>query len=274
MKTTLTLALLFVIIVLVIIQLVGGGEKETNISLARIETNQKNLEQNIQALAERTSSLRRSITKLRDDSVDLQNQLYLASKSIQDASMANFDNDADTEGFSDNIADLHEQILVMNEAMGTLTNQMEDMRRSSPRRSGRETWRNMRNPEVMSKNIDALATEFSSRIEDPDTRYEFEQDIERFKQMTAKVDDPDLYDYVSNRLMEQINNTTDERRQRRLTSLRDSLASAEGEELQERLERYVIFDNMRELRNIADKYNIPNNTLQEHGLGRGSGRRR
>jgi len=277
MKSTLVLPVILVLSFSLVLQIVGCGKKTPTDRLVRIEMNQKNLERQLRNLKEQIDSLRRGIAQLRETVQGYRTQPVVAA-GIDDTSDTDIILDesasspAEKKLYKDlslRIAKLQQQLDENRQTVEQLDGYLEEAQRSIARRPPpmREVWENMRNPEVINKNLDALASGYAEKIEDPNTRYEFEQDIERLKEMTEKVNDSNLYDYVHNRLVEQIENTDDEQSRNRLSSMLESLSTTEDEEeLQQRLERYIVFDNMRQLREVAQKYNIPTNTLRDHGI--------
>jgi len=268
MKTTVLLALMAAVMVLVIVQMLSGKDRQTGLALERIEANQKRLEQNLDKVEGRINTLKHGIDDLKAASIERRDRDYLAS-----ISSAETDYEPETSIEPDNTAidsatieSLQTQLIEINQSMEALNNQLRDTRRTFNRRTVMETWENMQNPDLMTKNITTFAADYSGRIEDESQRYQFEQDMDRLKEMVGKIDDPDLYDYVYNRLAARMESTTDERGRQRLTRMMESLENASDEELQDRLVRYAVFDNMRELRRVAEKYDIPNRTLREYGL--------
>ena len=281
MKLTAILVLMVLIIVLVIIQMLSGNGAKTNTALERIETGQQDLEQTLAKVNTRINKLQRGVNELKSASVEQQNRMYMASMAMDDIDSSETDTGADTIIAKATIQELQAQLIEMNESMESLNDQLSNTRRTMNRRTVFETWENMQKPDVMTKNIDAFATEYAKRIEDPAQQTEFQQDIDKLKEMIGKIDDPDLYDHVYNRLTARMEEATDERRKDRYSRMIDSLENAENdEELQERLTRYATFGNMQQIRTISEKYNIPNRTLREYGLsvqrpgGRRGGRRR
>jgi Trp operon repressor len=276
MKTTAILVLMVLIIALIVIQMTGGTGQKTSTALERIETSQKDIEQSLEKANTRINKLQRGVNDLKSAAVEQQNRTYLAAMDMDEIDDSETDSEADTV-IAETIQGLQAQLIEMNESMESLNDQLSNTRRTMNRRTVFETWENMQNPDVMNKNLDTFAAEYSKRIEDPIQKSEFEQDIANLKEMVGKIDDPDLYDYVYNGLATRLAEATSERQQERYTRMMESLENTQNEEeLQERLTRYATFGNMREIRNISEKYNIPNRTLREYGLSvrrPGGGRR-
>jgi hypothetical protein len=130
-----------------------------------------------------------------------------------------------------------------------------------------QAWRAMNDPQELAKRLDILSRNFSQKIEDPLLRQQFEADVEAYKQkISAKLSPQELQQQALQELTDRAAAAQDDRARERVQREIDSLNSASGEELEGRLDRYQRFQSLNQVRQLAEKYSIPRETLTDSGI--------
>lgn len=285
-KTVISICLLSVVSVLFLFA--GCGKEAETDRLVRLEVNQKYIERSVKDLGQQIVSLRGSINQLKQTLEQRQRGFSLASIKYtpsdtesgmpQGRGVAEIDDEKRLYSeLALKLSVLQQQLEESFQTVEELDNRMTQTERVASRRplSFIEMQDILSNPEELNKRIDAMAADFTEKITDENIRSDFEADIEHLKKMAGMFNEPNFNDHVRARLTEQINNTDNERRRDRLTSMLESLDNSPGEEPNDRIVRYIIFDNLREMRDVVRKYDIPTDILRDHGLYfRGPGGRR
>ncbi len=134
------------------------------------------------------------------------------------------------------------------------------------------------NPQQLSERLDSLVRNFGQAIEDPVRRQEFEAEVHQFRRsLSENPSTRELYQQTMDELTQRLNNEQNDRAREWIEREIRSLESATGEELAGRLERQTRFQNLRQLRDLTRKYDIPRDALTDAGLpamGREEGRSR
>ncbi len=182
----------------------------------------------------------------------------------KDYAQADIDLEGDTET-ADLAVSLQEELLAMNANLKRLSSEVSGLRKD--RGNSYQRMSDMVNdPEKFSVQLDKLAADFSKNIDDANQQYEFQQDIDRLKEMAGKIDDPGLYDHVIDLLDGTMNTTTSTEKREWISSFMVQLNSLQGEELQEELEGISTKYTIGEVFTVAEKYNVPVETMEEYGL--------
>jgi hypothetical protein len=137
-------------------------------------------------------------------------------------------------------------------------------------------WRAMTQPEELTRRLDLLAKNFSGKIADGATRKQFVSDVEAMKaQYSATLSPDEKREEARKLLTEQMSSAQNDRETGRLERQMQELDSAQGaQQMEERADRVIQFQRMRELGELTRKYNIPDETVRDSGLvsfGRGGG---
>ena len=131
-----------------------------------------------------------------------------------------------------------------------------------------EIWRIMGDPKELSQRLDTLAEAFAPTITDPSRRKEFEQDVLALKEnIGEEVSEEELYHRVRKRLSERLEQSTSDREKAWLRRLLEELEKSSGQDRKEMLSRYVRFENMKAVHELARKYSVPRELMVESGLG-------
>jgi len=124
-------------------------------------------------------------------------------------------------------------------------------------------------PGEMSRRLDLLVRNFSGNIADAATKSQFLQDVETTKaSFFTSLSPEEKLQRARALLSESINNADpDDRRRGMLERQLRSLDEADNaEELGERVDRFLQFQRMRELGEMTQKYNIPEDVVRDSGL--------
>ncbi len=130
-------------------------------------------------------------------------------------------------------------------------------------------------PGEMSRRLDILVKNFSGSIPDAATRSQFLQDVEALKaSFFASLSPEEKLQRARAMLTERINNAPSDERmrgmlERQLRSLDDT---ENAQELGERVDRFLQFEKTRDVGELTQKYNIPEDVVRDSGLvsfGRG-----
>ncbi|MBN1917335.1 MAG: hypothetical protein JW889_05455 [Verrucomicrobia bacterium] len=153
-------------------------------------------------------------------------------------------------------------------------------------RDPRQAWDAMGDPEQLVARIDRFAAAHADNIEDVSVREQFLADVQALRhQIEAQVHltpEQKAQEYRS-RLTDLLNAETDERRRQWYEGQLTVLNSANEEAVNELLDRGLRMDNARAIGELANKYEVPRDTLRDSGLvsfgggrgdfGSGGGRR-
>jgi hypothetical protein len=139
---------------------------------------------------------------------------------------------------------------------------------AEPLRDSAEIWRIMGDPKELSQRLDKLGEAFAPTITDANRRSEFEQDILALKKKIGEeVSEEELYERVRKRLSERLEKSTSDREKAWLRRLLEELEKSSGQDRKEMLSRYVRFENMKAVHELARKYSVPRELMVESGLG-------
>ena len=137
----------------------------------------------------------------------------------------------------------------------------------------RQAMQAMTDPQELDRRLDLLARNFGGRIEDVGRRQQFQADVQQLRQSLTNVSRQEQYERVVNDLTQRLNaEQADSRAREWIDRQIQDLQAASGQELEGRLERYQRMQTVRQVRDLAQQYDIPREVLQESGLpamGRG-----
>ncbi len=135
----------------------------------------------------------------------------------------------------------------------------------------------MSQPGEMSQRLDILVKNFSGNIADAATRAQFVQDVESLKaSFFASLSPEEKLQRARALLSEAMNSAGDNDRMRGMLERQlQSLDQADNpEELNERVDRMLQFQKVREIGELTQKYNIPEETVRNSGIVSFGGRMR
>ena len=170
--------------------------------------------------------------------------------------------------------DIMSEIALLNERVGGVqegfTGFQEEQREIRGREALRDrgaAWRAMGDPKELSRRMDILATNFSGKIADPTTRTQFVQEVENLKGKYSAAVSPQEKEAEARALLtEAINAAESDRARGWMERQLQSLDEANPQELEERVNRVVQMQRMREIGELARKYEIPAETMRDSGL--------
>lgn len=122
-------------------------------------------------------------------------------------------------------------------------------------------------PGEMSRRLDILMKNFSGSIPDGATRGQFMQDVETLKaSLFATLSPQEKLQRARDLITQNMSAITDERMRGMMERQLQSLEEAQGDELNERVDRMLQFQTMRQIGELTQKYNIPQETLSDSGI--------
>jgi len=140
-------------------------------------------------------------------------------------------------------------------------------REVSQRADRQRNWEEMNDPQKLGTKLDAFTEKYSEKLLATGRSGEFQADMANLKTaVTAQQTTEELALKYKNDLKNQIAQATDERMKGFLTRQLENLESAQGEQLTETVNNYKRFDTMRQISDIARKYNISRDDLQSAGI--------
>lgn len=122
-------------------------------------------------------------------------------------------------------------------------------------------------PGEMSRRLDILMKNFSGSIPDGATRGQFMQDVEALKSsLFATLSPEEKLQRARDLITQNMSSVTDERMRGMMERQLQSLDEAQGDELNERVDRMLQFQTMRQIGELTQKYNIPQETIRDSGI--------
>lgn len=122
-------------------------------------------------------------------------------------------------------------------------------------------------PGEMSRRLDMLMKNFSGSIPDGATRGQFMQDVETLKaSLFATLSPQEKLQRARALITENMASVTDERMRGMMERQLQSLDEAQGDQLNERVDRMLQFQTMRQIGELTQKYNIPQETIRDSGI--------
>ncbi len=185
-----------------------------------------------------------------------------------------FSSTEEYKNIMDQIGVLQEQVAVVQGEFVGFQQEEQQARDLEALRDRGAAWRAMTQPEELTRRLDILVKNFSGRINDSATRSKFVNDVEALKSKYSATLSPDEKREQARALLaEQINSADNEREVERLQRQLQELDEVQGaEEMEDRANRVIQFQRMRELGEMARTYNIPEDVLRDSGVvsfGRG-----
>jgi hypothetical protein len=136
-------------------------------------------------------------------------------------------------------------------------------------RDPRATWEALGNAEELTARLDTFAQSYAQGIEDPTAHDAFLADIAALKdKLAARADltpEQQLAELKA-RVTEQLNAETDERRRGWFERQLEMINSGDEEQMARYVEQASRFENARDIGELAQKYEISNDTLRDNGL--------
>ena len=122
-------------------------------------------------------------------------------------------------------------------------------------------------PGEMSRRLDILVKNFSGSIPDGATKGQFLQDVETLKaSVFATLSPQEKLQRARDLITNNMASVTDERMRGMMERQLQSLEEAQGDELNERVDRMLQFQTMRQIGELTQKYNIPQETIRDSGI--------
>ena len=175
------------------------------------------------------------------------------------------------------VALLQQQVGVVQEELGGFQRERRETQELAALRDRGGAFRAMGDAQELSRRLDILAKNFSGKIPDATKRNQFIGELESLKaKFSATLSPDEKLAQARNLLTERLNAAEDERERQRLERQLQQLDQVQGvEQMEEQADRMLQFERMREIGEMTQKYNIPDETVRDSGLvsfgGRGGG---
>lgn len=169
------------------------------------------------------------------------------------------------------IAVLQSQLISLQEEMVTFRQGETQVRKRQARQALRDrgaAWRAMGEPEKLCRRLDILVNDFSEKIDDPAASDQFAADVEDMKSTySTPLSFEQKREEARSLIVEAIDTATDERArtwlQEQLTSLDENTNPLE---LGVRVNVTLQLQRMREMGELAQKHNIPEQVMTDSGI--------
>jgi hypothetical protein len=286
-----TKAIVFSILVAMAL-LVGCGSSSNDVAALRAEQN-KALDQaraRIDTLAAELRRAREDIRALDSDLFDLRGQLDLVLAEVTSVTRARAElataegpteasagaaEEASTQPIEANVETMAVELTKVRDLVTKLNNEYRADKELAELRDPRQTWEAMGDPEQLGSRLDRFAQTYAPTIEDVATRDQFVADVKALKDQVdarANMTVQEQVDHYQTRLTEQINAETNDRMRQFYERQLETLTSGDEEAVAQQLQRAALFENTRSVGELAEKYDVPRETLRDNGLmsfGRG-----
>jgi len=178
---------------------------------------------------------------------------------------------AKTEEYKDimgQIGVLQEQVAVVQGEFTGFDNERRETTEREALRDRGAAFRAMSQPQELSRRLDILAKNFSGNIADSATRSQFVNDVEAMKaRYSTSLSTQEKFAEARSLLTEAINSSDSDRAREWLERQLQELDGAQaGEQVEERVNRVIQFQRMREIGEMTRKYNIPEETVRDSGI--------
>lgn len=166
------------------------------------------------------------------------------------------------------IALLQEQVGVVQGVLTGFHEERQGNRELEELRDRGAAFRAMNEPQELTRRLDILAKSFSGKIPDAAMRNKFVNEIEGLKARYAAPMSPEQKKAEAQQLLTEAMNAVDNDRARGWleAQLRSLDEQDNPEEIEERVNRTVQFQRMREIGELTRRYNIPAETVRDSGL--------
>jgi hypothetical protein len=175
------------------------------------------------------------------------------------------------------LASLQQELNLTQSGLAETRDGVTEQRDLQELRDPGQAMRAITDPEQLNRRLDLLAQNFGGTIADVSRRQQFHADLQQLREGLTNVSRQQQYENVLASLTERLNTEEADSRAREWIDRQiKELQAASGEELDGRLERYQRTQTLRQVRDLAQEYDIPREVLQESGLpsmGRGDFRR-
>lgn len=163
---------------------------------------------------------------------------------------------------------LQQQVGVVQEALGGFQKERQNSRELAALRDRGSAFRAMSEPEELSRRLDILAKNFSGKIPDATKRNQFVGELESLKaKFSASLSPDEKLAQARNLLTQRLNAAEDQRERERLERQLQQLDQVQGvQQMEEQADRMLQFERMREIGELTQKYNIPDETVRDSGL--------
>ncbi len=243
--------------------LIGCKEETSDDSLANIVVSQKKQEGEISSISGRMERVEKTLA-------DIQQSLEKPAATVGIPAPAVI-----TEGGAQDFRNTQEyaQILAALTEVQKTHQEIAAQRAQEELRDPRQAFQAMNDPEQMDSRLTLLVQNFAGRIEDVAKRQQFEADVQQLRQnLTTPRSVQQLYEQRTAELTARLNEEQDQRRKEFIQRELTSLQTATAEQLEERLDRYQRSEQMRQVRELQQTYEIPREVLRDSGIptmGRG-----
>jgi hypothetical protein len=177
--------------------------------------------------------------------------------------------DAKDEKFKE----MNEDIQLLREEIAAIRDDIKEVRsealasKATPREDPHQDWKEMAMPAKLAEKLDLFIDEYAPKLDETGRRTEFEADMNAYREeVTKEYSTEELLENHKQSLQRQIDEATDDRMKQWYQRQLQALSESEGQALKARLENYRRYENMRELSEIARKYNISRTELRNYGL--------
>jgi hypothetical protein len=166
------------------------------------------------------------------------------------------------------IALLQEQVVVVQGVLTGFHEERQENRELEELRDRGAAFRAMNEPQELTRRLDILAKNFSGKIPDAAVRNQFVNEIGGLKARYTAPMSPEQKKGEAQRLLTEAMNAVDNDRARGWleAQLRSLDEQDNPEEIEERVNRTVQFQRMREIGELTRRYNIPAETVRDSGL--------
>jgi len=180
-------------------------------------------------------------------------------------------NFASTKEYQDimrHIVLLEDQVATTQGEFVGFREQQTEAREREALRDPRAAFRAMGDPKQLSSRLDNLSKNFSGKIADPVKRNQFFADVEDLKsKYSAQLSPQQKQEQARTLISEAVNSMQDDDRARGwLEGQLRSLDEASADQLNERVDRVLQFQKMREINDLTQRYEIPGDVVRDSGL--------
>lgn len=163
-----------------------------------------------------------------------------------------------------NLEGITNELAALKADLNTLTRANREV---AQREERQRNWEELNDPQKLGEKLDAFTQKQSEKLLETGRSGEFQADMANLKTaLTAQYSTDELALKYKNELKARMEETTDERMKEFLTRQLENLQSATGDQLTEIVNNMRRFDTMRQIGEVARKYDISREDLQASGL--------
>ncbi len=244
----------------------GGGGSDQEV--ADLRSQQSAHEQKIGEMTQRIESLDATLAAIqRDVTALLGGGSVTPGEGPQLTVKSDFAETEEYQQIMQQIATLQGQLAATEGEFVAFRDSEREYRELETLRDRGSAFRAMGNPLELSRRLDILGKNFSGNIGDAATRSQFLSDIEAMKAKYSVDLSPQQKQAEARRLItDALNSTEDERMRGWMERQLQSLDEASGDQLNERVDRALQMQKMREIGEFTQKYNIPSEVVTDSGI--------